>query len=178
MVPVETLVRIIVIACALGGALLLLVAAIDHIRHFDRLRAALVAQRLVPYRWHRRVGVALVVAELAVGGAVGAVVLVVPSWSGPVFIAEAVTYGGFLGYLLVLRIRRPATPCGCFGDDGPVGVPALLRAGTLALGAGAAALPGGGRDGDAGAALLILAAACVIAVLARVVPALYPVRED
>jgi len=156
----------------LGGALLLLCACVGHLRDFDRLRAALVGQRVVPYRWHRSFAGAIILVELGVGAVVcGSVVLTdpFPAW---VLAVETGTYGVMLGYLTLLRLTRRDAPCGCFRGDGPVGVPALLRAGVFALGAGCALLLANGTRVDASAVPLVAASSVVVAILAWALPKL------
>ncbi|MGW5360132.1 MauE/DoxX family redox-associated membrane protein [Actinopolymorpha pittospori] len=154
---------------ALAGALVLLAACVGHARDFDRLRATLVLQRLVPYRLHRAVAVGVVSAEIGIGGA--GTVSVLTRHARPVLYCEAILYVAFLGYLAALKGLRPGVPCGCFHGDGPVRVLALGRAAVFAAGATAAAvLPWTPATNIP--ALVVFPSAALLAVVLRVLPAL------
>lgn len=130
----------VVIAIAMGGGILLMLTGIGHTRRFGHLRATLISQALLPYRWHRPLAHMLVAAELVLGfAALVAVPASLDDQATIVFTAEAGLYLVLLAYAVVLRASRPAAPCGCFGGDGPVTLPALARTGVLALGSCAAA---------------------------------------
>jgi Methylamine utilisation protein MauE len=158
----------IALTTAVGGGLVLLAAGIGHARRFGLLRADLVSQALLPYRWHRAVARLLVVAELTVGLAVVVSGPTLSRESGIVFAVEGGLFLVLLAYSVALLRHRPATPCGCFGDDGPVSLPSVLRTGVLAAGSVAAAVSG---PPAASSPALLAAGAVVIAVLAYVVPA-------
>jgi hypothetical protein len=162
------MVSTVVLATAVGGGLVLLAAGVGHVRRFAVLRANLVSQALLPYRWHRPVAQLLVIAELVVGVAVVVAGLAPrPGWR-IAFAVEGALYLALLGYAVTLRSRRPAAPCGCFGDDGPSSRSSLVRTGTLAIGATLAAAVTATRV--ATPLPLLLAGALTIAALAYVVP--------
>jgi hypothetical protein len=156
----------------IGGALLLLAASVEHLLHFSRLRAALIAQRVVPYRLHRILAVGLVGVEFVVGAGACVTVLATSSGQRAVFLAEAGIYALFLGYLTFLRFGRDSVPCGCFGDDGTVGMPILVRAGLFALAAAVTAVSAPEPSVTLSSVPLVLSAALVVAVAARVGPAM------
>jgi hypothetical protein len=156
---------------ALGGALLLLAASVEHLLHFTRLRAVLIAQRVVPYRLHRTVAVGLLGLEFCVGTGACATMLMVPSGQQAPLLAEAGLYALFLGYLAVLRLGGGSAPCGCFGDDGSVLLPILVRAGVFAVSAAATAVLAAEPSVTLSSVPLVMSAALVIAVAARVGPA-------
>ncbi|MEQ4205597.1 MauE/DoxX family redox-associated membrane protein [Actinopolymorpha sp. B17G11] len=153
---------------AVGGALLLLTAAVEHMLHFTRLRAVLIAQRVVPYRLHRTLAVGLVGVEFGVGSGACVTVLTLPFVRQTVFFAEAGVYGLFLGYLTFLRFGRGPVPCGCFGD-GPVRAQILVRAGVFAVAAAATAVLAT-EPLVTLTSVPLMGAALVVAVAARVLP--------
>jgi len=156
------------LAIALAGSFLLLWSALGHVRAFDLLRATIVKHDVVPYRRHRQIALALVVAELTIGG------LVTASWlvSGAPLVlglaGQAVLYTIFCGYAaLVLRSKR-SVACGCFGGESitwviPVRAAAVAAATTVA----AVAVPPGASS--AAVAALALGAALVLRYLPRIV---------
>lgn len=115
----------IAIALALGAALLLGAGGLVHIRDRRRLRAALFAQKLLP-RWTQTI-LAYTLGPLEVLLAAVAVV----TWIAGSAVALAPVGGVYLafgGYTLVLRVRVPGAPCGCFGAPGPVTWAVVVRA--------------------------------------------------
>jgi hypothetical protein len=180
------------IAVAVGAALLLIAAGVGHLRHRPELRAALTAQALLPRRLRIAVEALIPAAELAIGLAVvaslmlpaaGSVPLIGPaaataraaSLAGPALIAQTVLYGGFAGYLWVVYRRRPTAPCGCFASGGRVTPLVIARALLFAAGSGAAAaVVTVEATGPAGAtvALVWLTGGFVTAMLGWLVPAL------
>jgi hypothetical protein len=160
---------------AIGGALLLLAASVGHMLYFTRLRAALIAQRVVPYRLHRTLAVGLVGVEFGVGSGACVTVLTVPYALSTAFLAEAGLYALFLGYLTFLRFGRGPVPCGCFGDDGSVRTPDLVRAGVFAVAAAATAVLAT-EPAVTLTSVPLIGAALVVAVAARVLPAMWSRR--
>lgn len=174
----ETVVGALAVA-ALAGSFLLLWSAAGHLQGFGLLRATIVGHDIVPYRWHRQVAQAFVVAELTIG------VVVVASWLFPGaplalivgLTAQAALYVLFCGYAtLVLRTGRSAA-CGCFADDESITWATPLRAGALALATTVAAFavspgsPGGSVMESAVIAALALGATVVLRHLPRLVRA-------
>jgi hypothetical protein len=112
-------------AIAMGGALLLLAAGVGHLRRRGHLAAVLAAQRMVP-RWsHRPLAAVVAVVEVAAGAAAVAGWLA-GSWRW--MIPMSAVYAAFGVYTAILRIRRPGTPCGCFGGDSAVSWSVVARA--------------------------------------------------
>ncbi|MET9023733.1 MauE/DoxX family redox-associated membrane protein [Actinopolymorpha sp. NPDC004070] len=187
MAAVRSVAELVCSAVAVAGGLLLLWAGLGHARAFDRLRATLLVHGLLPGRGRRAGAVALVVAEVGVGGAVvGGALSSLRTTSAlpsrlvlPAMVGEAVVYTGFLTYLTALRRTRPDAPCGCLRGDGPLRLPVLVRAGGFAVAAAVAAslstgptpfvesLTGTGRL----ASVSVLVPALVLAVLTALVPA-------
>ncbi|MGH3757533.1 MauE/DoxX family redox-associated membrane protein [Actinophytocola sp.] len=165
------MVTAVALAIATGGGLVLVAAGVGHARRFDPLRAILASQALLPHRWQRPVAHLLVAAELVVGLAVVVAGLAPNGGPGIVFAVEGGLYVAMLAYAVVLYRRRPAVPCGCFGDDGPASLPSVMRTGILAAGAGVAAAVTSSPGAHAAVPLPLLASGAVaIAALAYVVP--------
>lgn len=155
-------------AVAMGGALLLLAAGVGHLRRRGHLAAVLATQRLVP-RWSRR-PLAAVVAVTEIGA--GAIA--VAGWLAAyrlLLIPMAVVYAAFGVYTIVLRLRRPGAPCGCFGDGGAVSWSVVARAWVFC---GAAIVATSALDADAATAdrLVTGCAAVLVALITWVVPQL------
>jgi len=160
------------LALAVAGALLLVAAGIGHLRHARALRTALRAQRLLPARLQGSIAVATIAAELVIGPAVPITSLTAPAVAGWPLAAQAALFAAFAAYLSVVRLRRPAAPCGCFGGGEPVTWLAVARAGLLAAGA-AAALAGPGLGAlPPPDRLVCLAAGSMLAATLWLLPAL------
>lgn len=174
MVRLAVVLQAAMTALALGGALLLVVASVGHLVHFDQLRAVVIGQQIVPYRAHRMLAGGLVVVELVVGAGVLVAVLAVPAGARPALAAETAVYVVLLGYLVLLRAVRPGAPCGCFAGEGPVSGAALVRAGVFAAAAGTALLVASPAPGAGSVPLSVAAttAGAVIATVARIAPRL------
>lgn len=169
----QSVISVTAFALALSGALLLLWAGIGHLRHFGRLRAALAAQQIFPFRWQRTVGRTVVAGEITVGVAA---LTAAAAGAGEGFVALAIFYGVMSVYVTALLLGGKAVPCGCFGSGEPVTGYVLLRCLVFALAAavaGLAGMPDPDVGSDAGTALLLAAAAVVFALLARSLPAVY-----
>ncbi len=162
----------VVSAIALGGALLLVAAAIGHLRRRRMFAAVLAAQRVLPRRWRRPVAAATGPVELLVGAAA------VAGWSagGRIAVvaltAVAAVFLAFAVYLMVVRVRTPAAPCGCFGGGGIT--PAVIaRAWFFAAAATAAAVLGASVPASSPAARSWpLLPAAVIALMGWLIPEL------
>ena len=166
----------VVAAVALAGSLLLVTAGATHLRAPRDLAAVLAAQRLLAPRPRRLLAAVLGPGQLIIGMAALLTWVLDMATRAP-FAAQAGLYAAFTGYLTVLLRRRPGAPCGCFGDDSPTGVPAIVRATIAALASGlAAGLSVGGGAGSSPAEplgrLAALAAAAIIAAIAWLLPQL------
>ncbi|WP_410616591.1 MauE/DoxX family redox-associated membrane protein [Amycolatopsis sp. lyj-109] len=146
------------------GAILLAVAGAPHaVRHREH-RAVLRAHRLLP----PSVAAPAAGAEILVGAAVLAVLLVDPAAMVVPAAAQAALYCAFAGYTAVLRTRRPGVPCGCFGAE-RVSWVVVFRAVALAVGsAGCAFL---GVPGPAPDRWACVAAGVVLAMANHLIPA-------
>lgn len=161
-------------ALAVGGAVLLLVGGLGHLRRPRHFAAVLAAQRLVPRRWHRPLSGIVAVAEAGVGAAAIAGWLagagaVAGAWAWLPMAGVAVVYAAFGGYTAVLRVRRPGAPCGCLGGSAAVSWGAVARAWVFCAGAVAAA-PGLGAGAVATDRLSVGGAAVLVALIAWVGP--------
>ncbi|WUH99512.1 hypothetical protein OHR68_39495 [Spirillospora sp. NBC_00431] len=155
---------------ALSGALLFVWSGLVHLAHFNRLRAALSAQAILPFSWQRAAGRMLIGVELSVGVAALASVTL---GARPGFVALALAYGGLGAYVAVLMALGKRVPCGCFDSEEAISVHVLLRCLVFAFAAGMVSLADPPPQ-DAGMAALVLSpAAVVFAVLARALPAIH-----
>ncbi len=159
-------------AIALGGAMLLVAAAVGHLRRRRMFAAVLAAQRVLPRRWRRPVAAMTGPVELLVGAAA------VAGWpvGGRVAVAGltavAAVFVAFGLYLVVVRVRTPAAPCGCFGDGEITGA-VVARAWFFAAAAAAAAVLGASVTASSPAARLWpLLPAAVIALMGWLIPEL------
>lgn len=149
----------------LAGALLLVVAGLEHIRDPAQLaRAAgtgLVLARLIA------------IVELLIGvPSVAAVVLGVPPlrWA---LAAQVVIYLAFAAHLLLRRYRGDESDCGCNRMGTRVGPGGIARAWGLAAVTLAAVVlyPGAASPHGPGSILLVIVGAVVLAVLLYALPA-------
>lgn len=149
----------------LAGALLLVVAGLEHLRDPVSLSRAAgtgtVLARLI----------ALV--ELLIGGpSVAAVLLGTPPlrWA---LVAQAVIYLAFAAHLLWRRHRGDESDCGCNRMGTRVGPGGIARAWALALLtlAAAALKPAAVSPGGVGGAVLVVIGAAVLATLLYALPA-------
>lgn len=117
------------VAVALGAALLLGAGGLVHLRDRRRLSAALDQQDVLP-RWTR----AVLAYTLGPVETVVATAAVVAWLAGSVVVLACVgiLYLAFGVYTLVLRVRAPGAPCGCFGAAGRVTWAVVARAWVLA----------------------------------------------
>jgi hypothetical protein len=153
----------------LVGCLLLIVAGIGKLRQPDLTVGAL-----------RSVGVRAPAAAVRAGGA-GEIALGVSAavtGAGALAALVALTYAGFAVFiLLALRRGGALSSCGCLGrpDTPPTRLHVVVTA-AIAIGAGAAAIDGGGLDGWDGSASdpVVLGYAALAAWLAWAVLALLP----
>lgn len=109
-----------------AGSIVLLVAGTRHAAGYHSLVDLLRRQRLLPAA--PAVAGALVAAELTVGA--GAIALFVLAGSTIGFVAQAMLYAAFAGYLTVLIAARPGTECGCWVADGGPARPWEVALGT------------------------------------------------
>ncbi len=130
----------VVVAAALGAALLLIAGGVGHVRGAGAFAEVLARQQLVPQRLRRAVAAILGPAEVLLGGAAVAAWLGVPHRAAPALAMVAGCYVVFGGYLAVMMVRVPSAPCGCFGADGPATPLVAARAWLLAGVAGSAAI--------------------------------------
>lgn len=149
----------------LAGALLLVVAGLEHIRDPAQLARAAgtgpVLARLIA------------IAELLIGvPSVAAVVLGVPPlrWA---LAAQVVIYVAFAAHLLLRRYRGDESDCGCNRMGTRVGPGGIARAwGLAALTLAAVVLyPGAASPRGPGSAVLVSVGAVVVAVLLYALPA-------
>ncbi len=126
---------------AMGAAVTLLAAGVGHALRPRTLVSALHAQRLWPARWRPAVAGATIAAEPLAGATVivsGALGL---STVRAALVGQAALLAGLAGYQVLLRVRRPAAPCGCFGAGRPASWSGVAGTATLAA---ASAVAGGG----------------------------------
>jgi hypothetical protein len=162
----------LVTGVALGGALLLVAGGVVHLRDRRAFGTVLAAQRLVPGRLRGAVAIATGPAEVAVGTAMLAGWLAAPALLGWALPAGAACYAAFGAYTTVLRVRRPAAPCGCLGGRAPVTWLVAVRAWLFAVAAAVAAVVPVVPAGEAGR-LWPLAVAIVVAGTAWLIPELF-----
>ncbi|WBB70082.1 MauE/DoxX family redox-associated membrane protein [Micromonospora sp. WMMD812] len=132
---------------ALAGHLLLVAAVVQRLATRVPLRRTLDRHALLPSGLRRAAAAAGIEVVHLVTGLAGAVALLAGGQAAWVYacLAAAVQYAGFAAYLFALRRRYGTVPCGCFGERGRAGTPAIVRAAGFALAAGlAAALPPAG----------------------------------
>jgi hypothetical protein len=158
---------------ATGGGFLLVMAGAGRLRRPATMRAALIAQRLFPVRWHRYLVTATIAAELTVGIWVVATMVLAPEAARPALVAETAVFCAFAGYLAVVRRSRRGAPCGCFGDEVTtwltVGRPAVF-----AVGAGCAGWLAPVHAAPVPWRLVSLAGGFVSAMVAWLVPLMVP----
>lgn len=150
---VEVMPQHVVMALALAGACLIVIAGFGHLARPAELADALAAHDVLGATWRRRVHPVLGAFESSTGLAVVLAWLSGMDVRGPLW-ATATLYGAFAAYLTRVVRHRPGVPCGCFGTDEPAGRLAQLRATVLALACAAAAV--------APAALPALAERCAL----------------
>lgn len=170
-------------------ALVLLAAAVGHLRDLPGLRRGLDAHRVLAPGVGRPVAAVLPVLEAVLGatllaGAAGQ--LTGADWATPTSrgagLAAAALTLGFAAYLALVARRSAGepVPCACGLGDTPVGPSAVLRAGLLAAMAAAGALTvatATGSPGSSGTAagtpelVVTLAAALTLALGTALLPA-------
>lgn len=111
---------------ALAGALLLCYTGLRHLSDSATVRGSLLRSGLASARVTEPLIRALPWAELATGGVVVTTFILTPGLS--LWTALAIQTGLFLlftGYLVLLRVVAPGTPCGCTGGDSAVDTVAM-----------------------------------------------------
>ncbi len=162
-------------AIALGGALLLAAAAIGHLRGRRMFAAVLAAQRVLPRRWRRPVAAVTGPVELLVGTSAVAGWLVGGRVAVAALSAVTAVFATYGLYLVVVRVRTPAAPCGCFGGGGGITAAVIARAWLFGAAAAAAAVLGAPVTASSPAARLWpLLPAAVIALMGWLIPELLP----
>jgi hypothetical protein len=149
---------------ALAGHLLLVAAVVQRLVTRVPLRRTLERHGLLPPGLRRAAVPAGIEAVALATGLAGTAAFLAGGRAVWVWacLAAAVQYAGFSAYLVVLLRRRGAVSCGCFGERGRTGAPAIVRSTGLAVTAGlAAALSPAGLT--APERLGALAAAAVVA---------------
>ncbi len=159
-------------AIALGGALLLAAAAIGHLRGRRMFAAVLAAQRVLPREWRRPAAAVTGPVELLVGTSAVAGWLVGGRVAVAALSAVAAVFVTYGLYLVRVRVRTPAAPCGCFGGGG--GITAAVIARAWLFGAAAAAAAVLGTPASPVARLWPLLPAAVIALMGWLIPELLP----
>ncbi|HEU0088465.1 MAG TPA: MauE/DoxX family redox-associated membrane protein [Pseudonocardiaceae bacterium] len=149
----------------LAGALLLIVAGLEHLR--DPAALARAASTGIGTAW------VIALAELAIGApSVAAVLLGIPPlrWA---LVAQALTYLVFAIHLLRRRRRGDESDCGCHRMGTRVGPGGIARAWALAIltFAAAALSPPAISPGGTGGLTLVIVAAAVLATLLYALPA-------
>ncbi|MFI7604556.1 MauE/DoxX family redox-associated membrane protein [Micromonospora sp. NPDC049366] len=157
---------------ALAGHLLLVAAALQRLATRMPLRHTLDRHRLLPPGLRGAAVAAGIEAVHLLTGLFGAVAFLAGGQSAWRFacLAAAVQYTGFAAYLGALRRRSGTVPCGCFGERGRAGGPAITRAVGFAAAAGLAAVLAPANS-DVSERLVALAVAAAVAGLAGYVVA-------
>lgn len=169
-----------VLSPALLGAvgLVLLAAALGHLRDPVALRRGLRAHGVLPERTHRLVTVLLGPLEALLGAAALVAAVTGPSLGAALLVSMPIA-GLFLaltGYLWqVLRVTAgQVVPCACGLGEAPVGRPAIVRGGiltTMSLIGGATAAGWSASAAPTEEVLVTLAAALVLGLATALLPA-------
>ncbi|WP_256842723.1 MauE/DoxX family redox-associated membrane protein [Ornithinimicrobium cryptoxanthini] len=169
-----------ILSPALLGAvgLVLLAAAVGHLRDPGSLRRGLRAHGVLPDGTHRFVSVVLGPLEAVLGAAALVAAVTEPSRAAALAVSMPIA-GLFLaltGYLAqVLRVTAgQVVPCACGLGDTPVGGPAVLRGGILtamAFAGGATATGWSASGAPVEEVVVALAAALVLGLATALLPA-------
>ena len=119
------------VAClTTGGALLLVVSGLTHAPNYRGLLASLLAHRVLPYRWARLTAQTAPLAQLVLGLAFLAALLV-PSGSPALMSLTALGAGAMYlalaGYVLAVLVSVQDPTCACFGRSEQVTWFSLVR---------------------------------------------------
>jgi hypothetical protein len=126
---------------SLGGAMLLCLSGVQHLRRFRALRSAIIMHAIIPYDIHVPFAYVFVFLELTLGATLAAVLLGGASTTGIgslALIATGTMYCGFAIYAHLLVRAGSKDPCGCFSSAQPANFGTVLRGLVIACSAFAA----------------------------------------